>query len=134
MNTVRNNIFAFSDEHIIRISRDELHMSTIFENNILYSSGAPMYNLKSNHVLRKSTASQRNIMYDCKNEVPIICQYLDKSLSMDEFQKYGFENESIIADPLFVDATGYNFRLKPESPAFALGFKEIDISDAGPIR
>ena len=32
----------------------------------------------------------------------------------------------IIADPMFVDATNQDFRLKPDSPALKLGFPAID--------
>ena len=39
---------------------------------------------------------------------------------------------SVIADPLFADAAGHNFTLLPGSPALALGFQQIDMSDVGP--
>jgi hypothetical protein len=38
----------------------------------------------------------------------------------------------VIADPLFVDPLNYDFRLRPESPAFKLGFQPIDTSAVGP--
>ncbi len=36
-------------------------------------------------------------------------------------------------DPLFVDYEGRDFTLQPSSPAFDLGFQQIDISEVGPL-
>lgn len=44
----------------------------------------------------------------------------------------GKDNHSMFADPMFEDAEGYDFRLQPESPAFKLGFRPIDMTDIGP--
>ena len=41
------------------------------------------------------------------------------------------DEKSRIADPQFVDAKNRNFELKASSPAFALGFKALDMTDAG---
>ncbi len=41
------------------------------------------------------------------------------------WRSLGYEAHSIIADPLFVDVANDDFRLRPESPAFQLGFKPI---------
>ena len=38
---------------------------------------------------------------------------------------------SISEDPLFEDPAQDDFRLKPDSPAHALGFKDIDMSRIG---
>ena len=43
----------------------------------------------------------------------------------------GLDRHSIVGDPLFVDAAGDDYRLRPESPAFELGFKAIDTSRVG---
>ncbi len=48
-----------------------------------------------------------------------------------KLQKKGIDTGSIVADPLFVDPEKLDFRLKPESPALKLGFKEIDTSHIG---
>lgn len=46
-------------------------------------------------------------------------------------QVKGLDKHSISADPLFVDFKNQDFRLKPNSPMFKLGFKQIDMSKIG---
>lgn len=48
-----------------------------------------------------------------------------------EWQKLGYDAHSIVADPLFVNLKRGDYRLKPNSPAFKLGFRPIDISKIG---
>jgi hypothetical protein len=43
----------------------------------------------------------------------------------------GFDAHSVIADPLFEDLRAEDYRLKPESPAFRLGFQRIPIERIG---
>ena len=40
----------------------------------------------------------------------------------------GLDTHSLIADPLFVDVENDDYRLKPESPAFNLGFVPIELA------
>ncbi|HEY1174385.1 MAG TPA: right-handed parallel beta-helix repeat-containing protein [Verrucomicrobiae bacterium] len=57
--------------------------------------------------------------------------------TMDEWQSWlalGMDKNSKVADPLFVDATKDDYRLKPESPAFKLGFKPIPVEKIGPYQ
>ncbi len=42
-----------------------------------------------------------------------------------------YDVRSVVADPLFVDAAGGDYRLKPDSPALALGFQPIPIERIG---
>ena len=53
---------------------------------------------------------------------------------MDDFRAAGMDYGSVIADPLFMDAEGHDFRLKKDSPAYAMGFCDIDASDVGPRK
>jgi hypothetical protein len=50
------------------------------------------------------------------------------------WQALGMDRHSLIADPLFVDAAKDDYRLKPESPALALGFEPIPTEKIGPYR
>jgi parallel beta-helix repeat protein len=44
----------------------------------------------------------------------------------------GFDADSVVADPLFVDRDRDDFRLRPESPALKLGFQPIPFEKIGP--
>ncbi|MCK9413694.1 MAG: CehA/McbA family metallohydrolase [Prolixibacteraceae bacterium] len=54
-----------------------------------------------------------------------------KDWSLDQWHGMGQDNNSIIADPLFVDAAHHDFRLKPGSPAVKIGFDPIDTKEIG---
>jgi parallel beta-helix repeat protein len=47
------------------------------------------------------------------------------------WQAQGMDRQSLVADPLFVDAARDDYRLKPESPAFKLGFERIPVERIG---
>jgi len=57
-----------------------------------------------------------------------------RKLTWTEWRKLGADADSILADPLFVDAKNRDFRLRPESPAFKLGFKQIPVDKIGPYK
>jgi len=122
-NLVRNNVFAFSWNGQVIRSREEEHISFFFERNIVYFN---------NGQLLGSTWKNGNFKldYNCYWDTsdPEI-EFAGRSL--DEWRAKGFDVHSIVADPLFEDAEHLDFRLKPESPALALGFRPFDISTAG---
>ena len=51
--------------------------------------------------------------------------------TLEEWRALGFDQHSVYADPLFVDSGKGDYRLKPDSPALSLGFKNFDVSSAG---
>jgi hypothetical protein len=50
------------------------------------------------------------------------------------WQAEGWDQHSLIADPMFVDWQNDDFRLKPESLAFKLGFEAIPVEEIGVRR
>lgn len=122
-NVVRNNILAFSMNGQLQRSRPEEHNSFTFENNIVIWNGGPL--LTGNwHNLHMIT--RKNCYWLTSGEPVKFHEF-----TLEEWQKQGQEEGSIIADPLFRDAEGHDFALSPDSPALKLGFKPFDYSQAG---
>ena len=49
-----------------------------------------------------------------------------------EWKATGQDIGSIVADPLFVNVSNFDFRLRPDSPALKMGFQQIDMAGVGP--
>jgi len=68
---------------------------------------------------------------------PIVIQHTGpqtgpKTPTWDEWRQAGFDQHSLVADPRFVDAEKDDYRLRPDSPAWKLGFKPIPVEKIGP--
>jgi hypothetical protein len=55
-------------------------------------------------------------------------------LPWEEWVALGQDVHSKVADPLFVDASKDDYRLKPDSPAREFGFQESPLDRIGPYR
>lgn len=88
---------------------------------------------------RTMADSNCNLIYRGGNQ-PIVLEdrrrveERDKVHSLAQWRSLGYDTESLIADPLFVDPEHDNYRLKADSPAFRLGFVPIDIESIGPRK
>jgi hypothetical protein len=129
-NVIRNNVFAFSEEYQVKRARAEEHLSFTFEKNIvIFDRGellGPGWTGTTANFLNKS-----NVYWDISAR-PVT--FTEKKLTFADWQKKGQDLGSIIADPLFVDPAQRDFRLKPGSPALALGIKSIDVSAMGVLH
>ncbi len=123
-NVIRNNILAFSRDGQIQRSRVEEHISFIFTRNIVYWDEGPLYSTGSWR--DKNVRSEKNLYWNASGN-----QVKFHEFTLQEWQGQGKEPGSLVADPLFVDAKNHDFRLKPDSPAFQLGFQEFDYTKAG---
>lgn len=145
--TVRNNIFALSRLNLLNRQRPEPHRSLFFENNILYWTQGTLLaqhwedtpysfytgaNKKPKEVEIESTFEADYNLYFNPTQPADSLRFGANNLA--EWQKRGKDAHSLYADPLFVDVETENFALKPNSPAFRLGFKPIDLSAVGPRK
>lgn len=123
-NIVRNNIFAFGKEFQLMRTRAEPHLSFTFQNNIVYFDQG---RLLGTNWSGNQFKMNRNVYWDVRGE-----EMRFDANSWSQWKKRGQDMQSMIADPLFVNAGSYDFRLEPESPALRLGFRQIDMTSVGP--
>lgn len=125
-NTVRNNVFAWNKSvAAFRLSRDKVDgvpCSANFTCNVVIVDGSPF--------MAPGCASVRgvwanNVWWDVQGKATF------GGTKWEEWNAQDREWNSVCADPLFVDAKKFDFRLRPESPAFARGFKAWDYAEAG---
>ena len=132
-NIVENNIFVGGGPAVYPVA-DWIHPYFFgnhrFCRNIIYhtTAGALLYQMPDNAFARGVAECDYNLFFNTAggsytlNPGPIV---------LDEWRKQGFDEHSVVADPLFVDPANDDYRLKPESPAFKLGFQPIDVTKIG---
>ena len=122
-NVVRNNIWAFNRENQLMRSRAEDHVSFRFEHNIVYFDQGRLLgsNWKGQFVMN------HNLYFDTRSRD---IRFADQNFA--DWRTGGHDADSLIADPLFVNAGNFDFRLQPNSPALKLGFQPIDMTTVGP--
>ena len=129
-NTVRNNILVCGDEATAAYTRVEPHVGVNFYRNIMVSAGAPMYRQFCSDDTRKIIADC-NLYWDITRPEPLFCRNGDDELDFADWQAVGHDANSQVADPAFADLAAHDFTLADNSPALAMGFRPIDLSDVG---
>lgn len=145
--TVRNNVFALGRLDQLGRGQVEPHSSVYFEGNIVYWKTGKLFSSNWKDVPYDFYVNPQSKTKPAKLTSTFSIDwnlYFNPTLKRDEvkfdggtwaeWQKRGKDLHSQYADPRFVDAEHYDFRLKPDSPAWALGFRPIDLSQVGPRR
>lgn len=81
----------------------------------------------------------RNCFYTVNGEFAAVVDQLrsedgkrdPRRYGLAEWQQLGFDRHSVFADPVFVDPSKQDFRVRPESPALKIGFKNFDMGKWG---
>jgi parallel beta-helix repeat protein len=126
-NVIRNNVLAFNKENELMRSREEDHISFYFTNNIvMFGSG----NLLGSTWKNDRFVMENNLYWDVRAGTnPAKLKFIGATLP--QWRARGHDTNSIIADPLFVDASKFDFHLQKGAPALKHGFKPIDLSSVG---
>jgi hypothetical protein len=132
---IENNVFVGSKRCQVGYDNPAhlKHENVKFRRNIVYctQTGGYLYRVAGERSL--PAESDYNIMFStigCVLNDPII-KGLPGVQSFADWRKRGLDTNSITADPLFVDLEKDDYSLKPESPAFKVGFKPIDLTRVG---
>tara|TARA_R110002050_G_scaffold184053_1_gene317495 strand:+ start:9965 stop:12124 length:2160 start_codon:yes stop_codon:yes gene_type:complete len=121
-NNIRNNIFAFNLKGQLQFTRVEKHQSFELTNNIIYTNSGEMFlgNWKDANI-----KMENNCYWDTRMKEPL---FLD--MPFNHWKKLKDKN-SIVANPEFVDAENYDFRLRSRSVVQKIGFEPFDYGKAG---
>jgi Right handed beta helix region len=130
--TIRNNIFAFSANHMLWPYWEK--RPNCFQRNIVYLTQGELFIPFAERSLRERLAAKEslgvwddNLYWHPDGQERL--RFFKHELA--PWQALGLDTHSQIADPRFVRADDYDFRLQPDSPALKLGFQPIDASRVG---
>ncbi|MFD0671503.1 nitrous oxide reductase family maturation protein NosD [Cohnella sp. GCM10027633] len=155
-NRIAGNLLVDNPMAISAIGTQEMvgdaNKLVVAEGNIVCNSGAYLYYF-ANWEPERMASSDRNLIWRSgeptliAGEIPPIVPVREDQLELGEYVlqlgEYDwatwrsllggrFDAASLNADPLFRDAANGDYRLRPESPAYALGWNDIDDRVIGP--
>lgn len=123
LNRVQNNVFAFSHDAQVGLSSAQNPQPILFERNIIITNNGTPF---GNNWESGNTWHYSNCYWDTDGWDMDFC-----GGSFKDWQNRGRDAGSIFADPMFEDIKAFDFRLKPGSPALAIGIRSLDLSSAG---
>ncbi|MBZ0294321.1 MAG: right-handed parallel beta-helix repeat-containing protein [Anaerolineae bacterium] len=116
----------------------EANRDLTFENNIFYLSGDTAYTF-INWDDARLAASEDNLFYNANRTYRVEVRQRETydgipAQSLSQWQQVldgRYDQETITDDPQFIDVQTRDLRLQPDSPAYDLGFKDIDVARIG---
>jgi hypothetical protein len=125
-NTVRNNVFAFGKNAQIQLTNLQKSGTLRFESNLFFWSDGKLLQGEPDEEI-----TFRNNLYWQTGATPSKIRFA-KGVGVEDWRKS--EPGVLIADPLFVDPSKGDFRLRAGSPATKVGFRPFDIASPGGVR
>jgi parallel beta-helix repeat protein len=130
-NRVENNIFVDGTSSQVYVNNFGNNSSgQVFQRNIVSYTDPDAALLSGGRLDDSVICIDRNLYFPAGGKEPLI----HGCASFATWQKRGFDRNSLIADPRFVDPAHDDYALRPDSPALQLGFEPIDTSKVGLLR
>jgi parallel beta-helix repeat protein len=133
-NVVENNIFVNGGVHQMWYDPiDDFCINNRFTKNILVYKAPDADLIKQTRRPPQQTMSlsDANLFWHTQGADFFRDKKLTPLGNLAQWQAGGFDQNSIVADPLFVDAAHDDYRLKPASPALNLGFTPLPFDKMG---
>jgi len=133
-NVLGNNVCVDGQQHQAYLSVWPKYQTTgnRLSRNLFVSSGgsASIYTVRN--AARDAYAFDANLVW-AQGEPPRVAGVtgLPRRNSWSGWLALGQDPGSLVADPRFVNPHRHDYRLRPDSPAFGLGFKAIDMAAIG---
>ncbi len=128
-NMIINNLFLYGDKFQLTRYGDAPNTpypppnGEIFSRNVVVWRNAPLFH--EEHWFAHATCWDYNLYWNETGEVRFM------SDSPEEWREKGLDVHSVVADPLFTAKGDGVYTFAPESPVYALGYKDIDLSTVG---
>ena len=133
-NVFENNICLNGKEHQCFLETwPKFPMSgNVVQHNIFAYPGGTANLYNNPRTTKEDVIYRENLIYSADGTIKVgSVPGATKKNSWEKWRGLGQDEGSLVADPQFVDPTKPDWRLKPTSPAFKVGFKALDLSQAG---
>ena len=145
--SIENNIFVNSDKSQVYLLLQGEMRDVRLSRNIFYYTNPDAEFLRLNmgkqaNLHQVIAECNHNVIHHTSGKDPAFDGVLGEAAARagmsettrpdwDQWRQMGFDTESILDDPKFVDPEAGNFALQPDSPALKMGFKPIDAQRIG---
>jgi len=134
-NTIVGNIFVEGRHRQAWFNNYEgTGRGNTFRHNIIYYTGAASKTLRYSRVTPEFLDSDYNLLWHDGGPLAVTMSVDGAGRKEGPWSLWvesGLDRHSIVADPLFVNPKADDYRLKPDSPAFKLGFEPIPLEKIG---
>ena len=137
-NVIQNNVFLNGSEMNMRLQPhcDDFIHGNVFRHNIVaYKDPKALLWFSHQGTWNRNILGEvdHNLYFNTGGlDLAAATQPITPEGSWAKWRAAGLDEHSRIADPQFADTAGGDYRLKPGSPAFALGFQRIPLERIGP--
>jgi hypothetical protein len=135
-NHIRNNVFIGGKSGVLAVEKTPLLQAIVAERNILVTDGVPIVPThKELSVLHEGGAMicDLNLIWDVGGK-PITAlkkKFADEpGIDLAAWQKLGYDQHSIVADPQFRDPARADYTVGEDSPALRVGFRPFNLAEA----
>ncbi len=131
-NVVENNVFVDGfNQQAEYNGAAEMRNNAFSRNIVVWNSPEATYLRSGGWDRAVLSECDNNVVWSTAEDLAASTRALTPEGPWAQWLEAGFDAHSRLADPLFVDAARDDYRLRPESPALALGFQPIPVERIG---